>query len=79
MHLDLTDEETSALLNLLAETTRNDRYPLSPRVRTLRAILAKFGRMAPAPPAQTTYTGAARPAQRAAIAVTTGEVIAAVA
>jgi hypothetical protein len=47
MHLDLTDEETSALLNLLAETIRNDRYPLSPRVRTLRGILAKLGPMAP--------------------------------
>jgi hypothetical protein len=50
MHLDLTEEETSALLNLLTETIENDRYPLSPRIQTLRRILAKFGPMAPAPP-----------------------------
>ena len=45
MHLDLTDDESSALLNLLRKTIENDRYPLSPRVRLLRGILAKFGRM----------------------------------
>lgn len=50
MHLDLTEEETFGLLNLLTETIENDRYPLSPRIRTLRSILAKFGPMAPAPP-----------------------------
>jgi hypothetical protein len=50
MQLELTDEETSALLNLLTETIKNDRYPFSPRVVTLRGILAKFGPMAPAPP-----------------------------
>ena len=50
MHLDLTDEETFALLNLLTETIENDRYPLSPRVQTLRGILAKFGPVPPAPP-----------------------------
>ena len=50
MHLDLSDEETLALLNLLTQTIDNDRYPLSPRIQTLRGILAKFGPMAPAPP-----------------------------
>ena len=50
MRLDLTDEETFALLNLLTETIENDRYPLSPRIQTLRGILAKFGPIAPAPP-----------------------------
>ena len=29
MRLDLTDEETLALLNLLTETIENDRYPPS--------------------------------------------------
>ena len=29
MHLDLTEEETFTLLNLLTETIENDRYPLS--------------------------------------------------
>jgi len=28
---------------------RADRYPLSPRIQTLRGILAKFGQIAPAP------------------------------
>ena len=50
MQFDLTDEETLALLNLLTETIEYDRYPLSPRIKTLRGILAKFGPMAPAPP-----------------------------
>ena len=50
MHLDLTDEETFALRNLLTQTIENDRYPLSPRVQVLRAILAKFGPIAPASP-----------------------------
>jgi hypothetical protein len=50
MQLDLTDEETRALLNLLTETIEADRYPLSPRIRMPRLILAKFGPMAPAPP-----------------------------
>jgi hypothetical protein len=48
MQLDLTDAETLALLNLLTETIEADRYPLSPRIQTLRAILAKFGPMGPA-------------------------------
>ena len=50
MPLDLTDEETLALVNLLTEIIENDRYPLSPRIRTLRGIVAKFGPMGPAPP-----------------------------
>jgi hypothetical protein len=43
VHLDLTYEETLALLNLLVEAIEADRYPFSPRVRVLRYILAKFG------------------------------------
>jgi hypothetical protein len=39
---DLTDEETAALVWLLSDTINNDRYPLSPRIQTLRAILAKL-------------------------------------
>ena len=42
MILDLSDEETTALLRLLSTTIDDDRYPLSPRVQTLRAILAKL-------------------------------------
>ena len=45
MRLDLDDEETRPLLNLLMETIEAGRYPLSPRIRLLRGILAKFGEM----------------------------------
>jgi len=49
MQLDLSDEETFALLNLLTETIERDKFPLAPRVQVLRGIVAKFGPMAPAP------------------------------
>ena len=39
MKLDLTDEETAALARLLSETIDADRYPLSPRIQLLKAIL----------------------------------------
>jgi len=42
MTLDLTDEETAALERLLSETINGDRYPLAPRILTLKAILAKI-------------------------------------
>jgi hypothetical protein len=42
MRLDLTDEEATALLLLLNRDIEDDRYPLSPRVRTLRDIRAKL-------------------------------------
>jgi hypothetical protein len=42
MQLDLTEEETFALPNLLVETIEADRYPLSPRIRTLSAMLARI-------------------------------------
>ena len=50
MTLDLTDEETLALLNLLVETIEADRYPYSPRIRVLQAILAKCGEIGGLPP-----------------------------
>lgn len=50
MQLDLTDEETRALLNLLVEAIEADPNPPSPRIRLLREILAKFGELGPAPP-----------------------------
>ena len=40
--LDLTEEETEALAMLLSRTIDNDRYPLSPRIQTLKGILAKL-------------------------------------
>jgi hypothetical protein len=42
MQLDLTDEEAAALLRELNNIIENDRYPLSPRIRMLRGIRAKF-------------------------------------
>jgi len=50
MRLDLTDEEAAALLRLLNRAIDDDRYPLSPRVRTLRGIRAKFPAAPPEPP-----------------------------
>ena len=43
MRLDLTDDETRALLNVLVEVIEAGRYPNSPRIRVLRDIPAKFG------------------------------------
>jgi len=42
MHLDLSEEEAAALLRELDCIIENDRYPLSPRILTLRAIRAKL-------------------------------------
>jgi hypothetical protein len=42
MQLDLTDEETGALLNLLTGLIEGDRYPMSPRIKMLRRIRAKL-------------------------------------
>jgi hypothetical protein len=45
----LTDDEKTALLALLKRTINDDRYPLSPRIGTLRGILAKLQPPQPAP------------------------------
>jgi hypothetical protein len=42
LHLDLTDDEAAALIKELHAIVGSRRYPLSPRTRTLRAILAKL-------------------------------------
>jgi hypothetical protein len=42
MNLDLTDEETTALLRELDGLIDGDRYFLSPRIKTLKAIRAKI-------------------------------------
>ena len=41
---DLMDEETAALARLLRDAIDGDRYRLSPRIGTLKAILAKLRR-----------------------------------
>ena len=48
--LELTDAETVALINALKHAIVADRYPLSPRVRTLVRILNKL-KPEPAQPA----------------------------
>jgi hypothetical protein len=40
--LDLSDEEAKSLADELDSIVRNDRYPLSPRIQMLKAILAKL-------------------------------------
>jgi hypothetical protein len=42
MTVDLSDPETDALATLLRRTIDNDRFPLSPRIQTLKAILGKI-------------------------------------
>ena len=42
MTLDLSDQETEALIQLLSNTIDADRYPLSPRIQILKAILGKI-------------------------------------
>jgi hypothetical protein len=42
MDLDLTDDEKAALIRELDGIIREDRYPLSPRIMTLKAILGKL-------------------------------------
>ena len=42
MYLDLTDAEAEALARELSWIVVGDRYPLSPRIQTLRAILGKL-------------------------------------
>ena len=88
MRLDLTDEETFALLNLMVDTIEGDRYPMSPRIRLLREILAKCGevgglppelaqklrRYAPPPPA-TANTGGTRSDEGAAAGTATAALV----
>jgi hypothetical protein len=45
MHLELTDEQTEALVRELSHTIDGDRYPLSLRIRDLKEI----GMLRPAP------------------------------
>jgi hypothetical protein len=42
MILEMTDEQTEALIRELSQIIDNDRYPFSPRIRTLKEIRAKI-------------------------------------
>ena len=58
MTIDLTDEETAALMRLLNKAIDADRYPLSPRIQTLKGILAKIRpepKREPLPPRSSLY------------------------
>jgi hypothetical protein len=46
---DLTEDDKAILVELLRETIERDRFPLSPRVRLFKAILAKLNPPAPRP------------------------------
>jgi hypothetical protein len=46
MNLDRTEEETAALIRELDRIIEDDRFPLSPRILTLKAI---FGKLRPEP------------------------------
>ena len=48
MALDLSDDEKLALVALLTRTIGHDRYPMSPRVRILKDVLAKLDVKPPA-------------------------------
>jgi hypothetical protein len=54
MHLDLSHNEAAALTQELRDSVESDRYPFSPRIQTLRAVLAKLkpepAREPPPPP-----------------------------
>jgi hypothetical protein len=54
MNLELTDEQTDALIRELSLIIDGDRYPFSPRIRVLKEILGLLGpepaRPAPLPP-----------------------------
>jgi len=61
MQLELTDEQAAALLALLNRTIEDDRYPLSPRIRKLREIMAKLsGAPSEPPPTRPPRTGRPR-------------------
>ena len=40
--IELSDDETQALVRVLRETVDSDRFPLNPRVQVLRAVLARL-------------------------------------
>jgi hypothetical protein len=42
MHLDLSDEEAAVLTQELNDIVETDKFPFSPRIRTLKKILGKL-------------------------------------
>jgi hypothetical protein len=68
---DLTEKEKTRLIKLLTSKINYDRYPLSPRLRILKGILAKIE---PQPAVTTAPLSAAKPGDqpRAALAAMKG-------
>jgi hypothetical protein len=50
MTANLTDDDRADLARFLREAIEADRFPLSPRIRKLRAILDKLEPPSPRPP-----------------------------
>jgi len=48
-HLNLTDEEAAALINLLTAIIEGDEHPLAQRMKTLRRIRSKLAEISPGP------------------------------
>jgi hypothetical protein len=46
---DLTEDDKAILVEPLRETIERDRFPMSPRIRSFKAILAKLAPPAPRP------------------------------
>jgi hypothetical protein len=65
MQLDLTGEESAALLRELNAIIENNRSPLSTRIRMLRQIRAKLPGAPPSPPPARPLTPEERDRQRA--------------
>jgi hypothetical protein len=42
MNLELTDEQTNAMIRELSQLIESDRYPLSPRIVALKEILGQL-------------------------------------
>jgi hypothetical protein len=61
MQLDLTDEETGALLNLLTGAIEGDQYPTSRRIKMLHRIRAKLPGIPPEAPAMPRSSGLKQP------------------
>jgi hypothetical protein len=61
MTLELTDDEALALAQLLRRTIEDDRYPMSPRLPPLKAILGKLDPPKPRPAIPPPLKGRAAP------------------